>query len=214
MNSIQIGRAATAPVSLAPIGFFTSRPVHTPTVMSGSKPMNQASVLSSTVPVLPASGHSSDGAASRGAALDHALQQAGHHERGVGTNDVDRLGAPFLEQIPFAIGDGLDEIGLGPHTPVRKHGIGAGDFQQRPFTRAQRDRQIRRHFAREAEPLRIRHDARRADRFHHLDRRDVARLLERAPQRDRPLELVVVVLRLVQSAAAGGVADRLVDDQR
>ena len=33
-------------------------PIQTPTVMSGSKPMNQASVLSSTVPVLPASGHS------------------------------------------------------------------------------------------------------------------------------------------------------------
>ena len=56
MNSIQIGSAATAPVSLAPSDFFSSRPTQTPTVMSGSNPMNQASVLSSTVPVLPASG--------------------------------------------------------------------------------------------------------------------------------------------------------------
>ena len=44
MMSIQIGSAASAPVWLCPMGFFWSRPTHTPSVMSGSKPMNQASV--------------------------------------------------------------------------------------------------------------------------------------------------------------------------
>ena len=43
MNSIQIGSAAMAPVSLWPIGFRSSWPTQTPTVMSGSKPMNHAS---------------------------------------------------------------------------------------------------------------------------------------------------------------------------
>ena len=44
MTSIQIGSAASLPVWLWPIGFFWSRPSHTPIVMSGSKPMNHASV--------------------------------------------------------------------------------------------------------------------------------------------------------------------------
>ena len=93
MKSIQIGSAATAPVSLPPSDFFSSKPTQTPTVMSGSKPMNQASVLSSTVPVLPASGQLSRhaGGARAGAALDDAAQQVGHHERRVGADDVDRL---------------------------------------------------------------------------------------------------------------------------
>ena len=63
MKSIHIGSAAVAPVSLPPMGFFSSWPTHTPTVMFGSKPTNHASVLSSTVPVLPASGHLSESAA-------------------------------------------------------------------------------------------------------------------------------------------------------
>ena len=58
MNSIQIGSAANAPCSAPPSDLrLSSKPSHTPTVMSGSKPTNHASVLSSTVPVLPASGH-------------------------------------------------------------------------------------------------------------------------------------------------------------
>src|SRR3972149_5555410 len=50
------GAAAPEPVSFGPSGFFSSSPTQTPTVISGSNPMNHASVLSSTVPVLPASG--------------------------------------------------------------------------------------------------------------------------------------------------------------
>src|SRR3954471_15340739 len=44
MMSIQIGSAASAPVMFEPIGFFLSRPTHTPIVISGSNPMNHASV--------------------------------------------------------------------------------------------------------------------------------------------------------------------------
>ena len=44
MMSIQIGSAASAPVPAGPIVRFWSKPVQTPMVMSGSKPMNQASV--------------------------------------------------------------------------------------------------------------------------------------------------------------------------
>src|SRR5688572_3268985 len=47
MKSIQIGSAAVAPVSPLldpPIGFFSSYPTQTPTVMFGSNPMNHVSV--------------------------------------------------------------------------------------------------------------------------------------------------------------------------
>ena len=44
MMFIQIGSAASVPVPWSPIGFFWSKPSQTPMVMSGSKPMNQASV--------------------------------------------------------------------------------------------------------------------------------------------------------------------------
>ena len=44
MKSIHIGSAAVAPVSFGPIGFFSSWPIQTPTVMFGSKPTNHASV--------------------------------------------------------------------------------------------------------------------------------------------------------------------------
>src|SRR5664279_2587843 len=56
MKSIQIGNAATAPVSLLPSVFFSSKPTHTPQVIDGEKPTNQASVKSFVVPVLPPSG--------------------------------------------------------------------------------------------------------------------------------------------------------------
>ena len=56
MKSIQTGSAANAPVSLLPKVFFSSKPIQTPQVMEGEKPMNQASVKSFVVPVLPASG--------------------------------------------------------------------------------------------------------------------------------------------------------------
>src|SRR5271157_3415769 len=56
IKSIQIGKAATAPVSLLPSVFFSSKPTHTPQVSDGENPTNQASVKSFVVPVLPPSG--------------------------------------------------------------------------------------------------------------------------------------------------------------
>ena len=44
ITSIQIGSAAVVPVSPRPSDFFSSKPIQTPIVISGSKPMNHASV--------------------------------------------------------------------------------------------------------------------------------------------------------------------------
>ena len=57
MKSIQMGSAACAPVSFGPRLLFSSKPIHTPQVMEGEKPTNQASVKSLVVPVLPASAY-------------------------------------------------------------------------------------------------------------------------------------------------------------
>ena len=44
ITSSQIGSAAVVPVSPRPSDFFSSKPTQTPIVISGSKPMNHASV--------------------------------------------------------------------------------------------------------------------------------------------------------------------------
>src|SRR5258705_1009824 len=57
MKSIQIGKAACAPVSFGPRDFFSSKPTQTPQVIDGEKPTNQASVELLVVPVFPARGY-------------------------------------------------------------------------------------------------------------------------------------------------------------
>src|SRR5438067_5173904 len=56
MNCSHIGRAAKAPASLLPSDFFSSKPIQTPHVIDGENPINQASVKSLVVPVLPPRG--------------------------------------------------------------------------------------------------------------------------------------------------------------
>ena len=84
---------------------------------------------------------------------------------------------------------------------------------QRHFLRAERHRQERPEVLREAEPLRIRRDLRRAEHVDDLHRRNVARLLERPAQRHRALELAIVVARRVRRLAGAGVERRRFVDQ-
>ncbi len=54
MKRIHMGNATAAADSLSPRGRGVSKPTHTPATRSGENPMNQASVFSFVVPVLPA----------------------------------------------------------------------------------------------------------------------------------------------------------------
>ena len=54
MNEIQIGSAATPPVSLVPSDFGWSKPIHAMPTIDWLKPQNHASTFSFVVPVLPA----------------------------------------------------------------------------------------------------------------------------------------------------------------
>ena len=157
--------------------------------MSGSKPMNHASVFSSTVPVLPASGHSlaSPAAAAPVPRTSDAAQQVRHHERRVGADHVARLGAVLLEQVAVAILHRQHVERLHPHALIRERRVGARHLEQRPVAGAERDRQVGREVFLEAEALRVVEHVLRPERVHHLDRRDVARLLERPAKRDRRL---------------------------
>ena len=142
MKSIQIGSAATAPVSFAPSGFFSSSPTQTPTVMSGSNPMNHASVLSSTVPVLPASGHSMLDAASpvprRTTPRSRLVMMNAVSARMTSTGSI-RF---FLEQVARAVGDRQNDNTASSRTPwFGKTRIGARHLEQRAVARAERDRQ-------------------------------------------------------------------------
>src|SRR5579883_2747126 len=56
MKSMNTGRATVAPCSVGPRVRGWSKPTKTPQTRSGVKPMNQVSLASSVVPVLPASG--------------------------------------------------------------------------------------------------------------------------------------------------------------
>ena len=59
MKSTQMGRATLAPSAPLKMVFLASRPTQTPQAMRVEKPTNQASVWSSVVPVLPATGQPS-----------------------------------------------------------------------------------------------------------------------------------------------------------
>ena len=106
MNSIQIGSAASAPCSWLPSDFLLVEPdpdadgdvrieADEPGVgvvvdragLAGERPLRW--------PCSPP--------AMRRAAHQHAAQQVRHHERGVGADDVARLGAVLLEQVAVAI---------------------------------------------------------------------------------------------------------------
>ena len=172
----------------------------------GSKPMNHASVLSSTVPVLPASGHW----LARPAAEIAVPRSRTPRSRFVITNAVSARmtsvgSARFSSsRLPSRSFTRQDVERLHPDALIREHRVGARHLEQRRVAGAERNRQVRREVLFEAEPLGVGEHVLRPERVHHLDRRDVARLLERPPQRDRAFELVVVVLRAVDRPLPAG----------
>ena len=79
MKPIQIGSAVFAPSSLSPRGRSWSKPTHTVTTRLRVKPLNQVSLASLVVPVLPArSVRPERHRAVAGAALDHVHHHIGH----------------------------------------------------------------------------------------------------------------------------------------
>ena len=61
----------------------------------------------------------------RGAALDDAAQQVGHHEGRVGADRVLRLRAVLLEHVAFAVGDLEDRVRAHADALVREDRVGA-----------------------------------------------------------------------------------------
>ena len=216
MNSIQIGRAASAPCSRLPSDFFSSNPIQTPTVMSGIEAdeprvgvVVHGAGLAGERPLCGEAGGSL-----RRSADQNAPQQVRHHVRGVRPDDVHGLGAVLLEQVPAAVEHSQHLEWLHPDALIGEDGVRARHLEQRRVARAKRNRQIWREVLLESKPLRVGEDVPGSKRVHHLDGRHVARLLERVAQRDRAFELVIVIVRAVNLTVPGGVADRRVHQDR
>ncbi len=115
------------------------------------------------------------------------------------------FGSCLLENVTLAIGDRHDRVGLHAHATIGERGICARHFDQRGFRGAQRERQERLIVALEAELLGVANDLGRPDFRHRFHRGNVPRVLEGVPQRHRPLELPVVVQRLIRRLIRAGL---------
>ena len=198
MKSIQIGSAASAPVSAGPSGFLSSWPTHTPTVMFGVEADEPRVGVVVGRARLPAERPLERRRRRRRAALHDAAQQVRHHVRRVGADRLARLRPVLLEQVALR---GPRSSGSGTASSARP---GSGTPSRRAITSirlasadAERQREVRLHRALEPELPRVLHHLLRPDLVHRPHGRHVARLLERAAQRDRPFVLAVVVVRRV-----------------
>ena len=117
----------------------------------------------------------------------------------------------FFEHAAFVVGDARDVARRHAHAVVGKDAVGGGLLQQRNFGRAESDRQVRRQFRSDAEALGIVDHAPDADFVRQLERGNIARLSQRAAQRDDAFEFLVVIVR---SVGTGGrfEADGFVED--
>ncbi len=126
-----------------------------------------------------------------------------------------RFGPVLLEHVALAIRDAHDGVRAHPHALVRERAVRAGHVPQRLFNRAKREREIRRHVWRQAEPRGDLDDIGGAELGERLDGRDVARVFERPAHRHGPFVLLVVVERLIRRLVrAGDQRDRLIDEDR
>ena len=195
MNSVQIGSAAWAP--LRPTGWLSSKPTQTTVSSSGVKPTNQASRRSLVVPVLPAASSVKPAAARRraGAFVEHAAHHVGDEVRRVAPRDLrGRSVGFFVTSVPPLVIDRMCRSGRSD-ADVGEHRVRRGDFERRRLEHAERNRRIRLRRVADAEPLPQRGDVVVAGRLRDVNRREVARLRQRVAQRDRPVVLVLVVLR-------------------
>ena len=152
MNSSQIGSAARAPVSFLPSEMrLSSLPTQTPVVICGVKPMYQASVKSLVVPVFPRRGTAEFLGANAGAELHHVLQHGHHGARHVGRDHVGDVRARLFQHRAVVGRDAADVVRLDVDAVVRENGERRSVLDQRQVGGAERQREIRRQRARDAE---------------------------------------------------------------
>ena len=200
MNSIQIGAAVVPPVASLPMVLKSSRPTHTPHTRSRVYAMNQLSLKSFDVPVLPPAGRPSSLAFWPvpfsttffiRSTITYAVS-AGMRRRG-------GSGLYSSTMLPSASTILVKSTGFTSMPHRREGRVAVGVLDQRHLRRAERDRRMAHD---------LRRDAELADLLDHLvdaHRRDephadgVERVLQRGPQRDRAEELRLVVVRRPQA---------------
>ena len=110
----------------------------------------------------------------------------------------------LFEQRAIVGGDAANHVRIDANAVIGKHGERRGVLEEIQIGGAQRDRQIRRQRAGDAEAAGHVNHVVHADFFGELHRGNVARAGQRAAQRDDALEFFVVVVRRIGLAAAHG----------
>ena len=126
---------------------------------------------------------------------NHFPQHRSHNTCGAGADDILHIREIFLKHAAFIICHFGDVAGRNPHTVIGKHAKRRGLLKQRDFCRAQRHRQIRRDVRCDPKAMGVINHAFYPETVGQLQRGNVARLRQRAPQRDHPFKFLVVIVR-------------------
>ncbi len=110
----------------------------------------------------------------------------------------------LIEDIALPVLDALDADRLDARPVVREHGIRRDQLDRLHLARADVNRRVRRQRRRDAVAARFADDRLLADRHAELDRRQVARQIQRLPHRHEAQRRVVVILWLPQRAVELG----------
>src|ERR1700722_1241613 len=171
MKLIQIGSAVCAPSSASPSGRSWSNPTHTVATRLEVKPLNQVSLASLVVPVLPAMSPRLSERARLPVPRLMTSPMLCHMTKAFSPL-MARGGPP---RLPGGILDALDEVGLDAIAAVGEHRVGGRKIERRHRHGTQGERQVMRHGLRiEAEALHVVDRGRDADLLEDADRDQVA----------------------------------------
>ena len=131
-----------------------------------------------------------------------------------GADDVLDVGKVFFQDAAFVVRHLGDVARSDAHAVVGKHAEGGSLLEGRDFRRAQRDRQVGRDVRGDAEAVGVVDHRLDAEVVGQLQRGNVARLGQRAAQRDRAFKFLVVIVRSVRAGrrveSDGRIEDRVV----
>ena len=176
--------------------------------------MNHASIWSFVVPGLAGRRPGQHSRAVAGAAIDHALQDAGDEVGGLRRERLFVVGLALFDDRARGVGDLGDEDRIVELPAGRERVVGPHQLEQRHLRAAERDREVARERPLEAEAWQVGDQIGKADVLRDLHGDDVDRVHQRLAQPRRSAEFLLVVLGLPDLVAAIVEADRRIDDDR
>ena len=157
--------------------------------------MNQASRVSSVVPVLPATGRPSFLHPLPRSAFDDVLHDVARHEGDPRIDHLLHLRLRLLEDMARPVDDLLDEEGLHPLPLVRQDAVGPDQLLEGDPGGAEGHREVPGEGRGDPHVGRVGGGVIHADLLEDLDRDDVPGVDQGVVQRRRPEEFLVEILR-------------------